>query len=277
MISPNNSSPIGLFDSGVGGLSVLSPLRKMLPNENYLYFADQINIPYGPRSKDEVLSFSEAITRFLLKNDSKLIVVACNTASAAALQTLRKDQPDVLFVGMEPAVKPAVQQSKTGVVGVLATPSTFEGDLYASVVERFAGEAKLLKATCLGLVEEIEAGRANGEAAIRILNRALQPMLSQTIDAVVLGCTHYPFAFETIRQIVGPDVDLIDPAPAIAHRVASLLLENNLLTSNTSVGSTRFLSTGESSALQTRIKELLHESANVESMDWKNGKIVSKN
>ncbi len=249
----------------------------MLPSENYLYFADQINIPYGPRPKDEVLSFSEGITRFLLEGNSKLIVVACNTASAAALQSLRKDRPDLLFVGMEPAVKPAVQQSKTGVVGVLATPSTFEGDLYASLVERFAGQAKLLKATCQGLVEEIEAGRANGEEAVSILSKALQPMLAKGIDAVVLGCTHYPFASETIRSIVGPDMDLIDPAPAIAQRVASLLAENNLLNPSSSPGKTQYLSTGEAPALQTRIEELLNETAIVESVNWKSEKILAKN
>ena len=273
MTKPGNSSPIGLFDSGVGGLSVLSSLRHKLPNENYLYVADQTHIPYGPRSKREILEFSESITRFLLKNDSKLIVVACNTASAAALQKLRLENPGVNFVGMEPAVKPAVQKSKTGVVGVLATPSTFEGDLYASVVERFAGEAKLLKATCPGLVEEIEAGRTNGEEAASILRQALQPMLAEGIDAVVLGCTHYPFAFDAIRQIVGPDVDLIDPAPAIAERVASLLYENNLLASSTSPGGTRFFTSGDAHSMQSRVAELLQETARVESVSWKSGNI----
>lgn len=273
MQTQNDKSVIGIFDSGVGGLSVLPALRQILPNENVLYLADQAHVPYGERSKQDLLDFSRAIADFLLEGGSKLIVVACNTASAAALQSLRSDYPHVPFVGMEPAVKPAVQQSESGVVGVLATPSTFEGELYASVVERFGGGAKLLKDTCTGLVEEIEAGRANGEEARRILSAALEPMLAQGLDTVVLGCTHYPFAFDTIRAIVGPQVNLIDPAPAIANRVASLLVEHGLRRADSAAGKVRYLTTGDAAQMQKRIEELLGETSEVEGANWDGGEL----
>ena len=274
MKNQKDSSTIGVFDSGVGGLSVLPALHQILPNENFLYLADQAHVPYGARSKQELLDFSRAITRFLLDNGSKLIIVACNTASAAALQTLRDDYPEFPFVGMEPAVKPAVQQSESGVVGVLATPSTFEGELYASVVERFGGGATLLKDTCVGLVEEIEAGRANGEEARRILSAALEPMLVQGLDTVVLGCTHYPFAFDTIRAIVGLQVNLIDPARAIANRVASLLADHGLQLPASTPGKVRYFTTGDAAQMQKRIEELLGEVGEVEGVKWAKGEIL---
>ena len=151
--------PIGIFDSGVGGLSVFSAVRKLLPNENLIYLADQAHVPYGPRSLTQVRAFSEGINRYLLTQDAKLIVVACNTASAAALHHLRQAFPGAPFVGMEPAVKPAAETTRSGVVGVLATPATFQGELYASVIERFAVGVKVLQDTCPGLVMEIDHGR----------------------------------------------------------------------------------------------------------------------
>src|SRR5512139_868791 len=155
----SNSSAIGVFDSGIGGLSVWREIARQLPQEDTIYFADQIHIPYGPRSLEEIRAFSEAITRFLLDRDCKLIVVACNAASAAALKYLRTAFPEVPFVGMEPAVKPAAETTHTGAVGVLATPATFQGELFASVVERFANGVQLVNQICPGLVEQVEAGR----------------------------------------------------------------------------------------------------------------------
>ena len=155
----SDSRPIGIFDSGVGGLSVWREIARQLPREDTIYFADQAHIPYGPRSMDEIRGFSEAITRFLLERGCKAIVAACNTASAAALKHLRETFPHVPFVGMEPAVKPAAETTHTGVVGVLATPATFQGELFASVVERFANGVRLINQVCPGLVEQVEAGR----------------------------------------------------------------------------------------------------------------------
>src|SRR5215203_2313734 len=202
-MSPDKTSPIGIFDSGVGGLSVLRAIRAQMPEESVIYFGDQGHIPYGPRPMEQIRNFSEAITNFLLERNAKIIVVACNTASAAALKYLRETFPNVSFVGMEPAVKPAAEHTQTGKVGVLATPATFQGALYASVVERFASGVELLQNTCNGLVQQIEQGNLQGEETRRILNHALLPMLEKNIDTVVLGCTHYPFVIPLIEQIVG--------------------------------------------------------------------------
>lgn len=266
MASPN--APIGAFDSGVGGLSVLRALRQQLPREDFIYFADQANVPYGPRGLAEVRRLSEGIVRFLMGEGAKLIVIPCNTASAAALHPLREQYPDFPFVGMEPAVKPAAEQSVSGVVGVLATPTTFDGELYSSVIERFAQGVTVLQATCAGLVGEIEAGRANGAEANRILREALEPMLAKGMDTVVLGCTHYPFSFETIREIVGPDVRLIDPAPAIARRTVAVLAERGLANMAAAGGRVRYVTSAHAETMQARVRELLGEDAEVEGARW---------
>ncbi len=259
---------------------MLRALRAQLPAEDILYFADQAHVPYGPRGLDEVRGFSEAIARYLIAEGAKLIVIPCNTASAAALKPLRQLYPELPIVGMEPAVKPAAEHTESGVVGVLATPTTFEGELYASVVERFAQGVTVLQDACPGLVEEIEAGRANGPEARRILEAALQPMLAWGMDTVVLGCTHYPFAFDTIRDIVGPAVRLVDPAPAVARRVESLLAEHALAATGeagvtSERGSTRYVTSGDPAALQQRVRELLAEDAVVEGVVWDDGEVIT--
>src|SRR6266498_2544167 len=217
------NSAIGIFDSGVGGISVLRAIREQMPEESIIYFGDQGHIPYGSRPMEQIRNFSEAITDFLLSQKVKIIVVACNTASAAALKYLREKFPDVQFVGMEPAVKPAAEHTQTGKVGVLATPATFQGALYTSVVERFANGVQVLQNTCSGLVQQIEWGNLEGEETRRILNNALLPMLNENIDTVVLGCTHYPFVIPLIQQIVGENIRVIDPAPAVAKQVQRVL------------------------------------------------------
>jgi len=163
------SDPIGVFDSGVGGLSVLRAIRQQHPEEDLLYLADQAHVPYGLRSLEEVRQFSQSITRFFIQRGAKLVVVACNTASAAALHYLRSTFPGTPFVGMEPAVKPAAETTQSGVVGVLATPATFQGKQYASVVERFANGVRLLQDTCPGLVEQMELGNLDGNETRSIL------------------------------------------------------------------------------------------------------------
>ncbi len=218
---------IGVFDSGVGGLSVLHEIRKQVTNSPIIYFGDQFHVPYGPRELEEVNSLSSVITQFLIRLGSSIIVVACNTASAAALYPLREKFPSIPFVGMEPAVKPAAENTHTGNVGVLATPATFQGKLYNSVVERFAKNVKIYQNTCSGLVQEIEKGNFQGIETRKILENALFPMLEQKIDTVVLGCTHYSFVIPLIKEIVGPDINVIDPAPAVARQTARILSENN--------------------------------------------------
>lgn len=250
------SDPIGVFDSGVGGLSVLREIRRELPHEHIIYFGDQANVPYGSKSLLEVRQLSENVTRHLLERGAKLIVVACNTASAAALHYLRETFPGTPFVGMEPAVKPAAEHTRTGKVGVLATPATFQGELYASVVERFAQGVTLYQDALPGLVAEVEAGRLKGKKTHRILENALKPMLAEGIDTVVLGCTHYPFVIPLIQQIVGPDVQVIDPAPAIARQVRRVLEREGMLQSGDAAGQVEFETSGDPLLLMRMVHKL---------------------
>lgn len=256
----------------MGGLSVLQAIRQQLPAEPLLFFADQAHVPYGPRSLEEVCAFSFEITRFLLRQGAKLVVVACNTASAAALHALRQAFPGTPFVGMEPAVKPAAEHTHTGAVGVLATPATFQGALYASVVERFAREVRLLQHTCPGLVEQIEAGNLDGDETRRILNEALQPMLVQGIDTIVLGCTHYPFVIPLIEELAGEGVRVIDPAPAIARQVGRLLDQYGLRAEVPEpLPLPRILTSDDPAQLAALLPRLLGEAFPVEAAAWKNG------
>jgi glutamate racemase len=269
---PAMSSPIGIFDSGVGGLSVLRAIREQMPEEAVIYFGDQQHIPYGPRPMAEIRKFSEAITRFLLEHDAKIIVVACNTASAAALKYLREKFRDVAFVGMEPAIKPAAEHTQTGKVGVLATPATFQGALYASVVERFANGAELFQNTCPGLVQQIEQGNLTGIETRRILNKALLPMLEKNIDTIVLGCTHYPFVIPLIQEIVGENVRVIDPAPSVAAKQVRHVLESRGIKNQFQVsGEIKFYTSGGPEKLESLLPMLMGEAGEVITAVWSDG------
>ena len=269
-----NTGPIGVFDSGVGGLTVLRAIHKQHPNEDFLYLADQGHVPYGSRTLEEVRQYSESISHFFLQRGAKLVVVACNTASAAALHHLRKTFPTVPFVGMEPAVKPAAEQTESGVVGVLATPATFQGELYASVVERFAHGVRILQSTCPGLVEQIEQGNLDGEETHNILSQTLDPMLRENIDTIVLGCTHYPFVIPQINQITGPNVRVIDPAPAIARQVGRLLDEHQLRNPEKNQGQTIYLTTGEKGKFQQFLRQI-NLQGEVASIRWEEPELKS--
>lgn len=252
----DSRSPVGVFDSGIGGLSVLRVLQAALPDEDFIYIADQARVPYGPRPIEDVRVFSVDIVRMLLGQGAKAVVVACNTASAAALHHLRRIFPETPFIGMEPAVKPAAETTRTGIVGVLATPATFQGELFASVVERFARDVRVLQHAPLGLVEQIEAGRFDDPKTRMILENALHPMLAQNIDTIVLGCTHYPFVIPQIRQIAGDGVRVIDPSPAIAAQTRRVLAQHNLLNPS-GRGSVRFYTTGDPTSMQAQVNLLL--------------------
>lgn len=267
---------IGVFDSGVGGLSVLRSLVQELPFEDIHYFGDQIHVPYGTRSLEEVREFSVEITRFLLGLGVSIIVVACNTASAAALQFLRQKFPDTPFVGMEPAIKPAAETTRTGIVGVLATPATFQGALYASVVERFASNVILIQNTCPGLVQQIERGETEGEETRAILESALLPMLDQGIDTIVLGCTHYPFVIPLIKEITGSSVRVIDPAPAVARQVARLLGSSGKLQVNSGSGRLNFYTSGTTDRFQELLKKLLDVTGVIQKVTWDKSILVKK-
>jgi glutamate racemase len=268
-----SESPIGVFDSGLGGLSVLRQIRLALPSESVLYLADQANVPYGPRPLEQVRAFSEGITRFLLDRGAKLIVVACNTASAAALQHLRQTFPDAPFVGMEPAVKPAAASTRSKVVGVLATPATFQGELFASVVERFAAGVEVIPQTLPGLVERIEAGDFDGEPTRAIIQAGLAPLLARGVDTLVLGCTHYPFVIPLIEELAGPGVQVIDPSPAIARQTGRLIAERGLAATLGQLAPLRLYTTGNPAPLEALLPRLLGEDARVERIVWRDGRL----
>lgn len=274
------SSPIGIFDSGVGGLSVLKAIRQELPQEAVIYLADQAHVPYGLRPLDEVRQFSEKMTEYLLARSAKLVVVACNAASAAALAALRQSYPEITFVGMEPAVKPAAETTQTGRVGVLATPATFQGALYASVIERFANDVTVLQDTCPGLVAQIEAGELNHPDTRRILEKALNPMLAAGIDTIVLGCTHYPFVIPLIEEISGPGVRVIDPAPAVARQVRRVLEADKSLAPSSSERKTKaqisYLTSGDPAALESLLPQLVGETGVVRSIQWQDGRLIDR-
>jgi glutamate racemase len=269
------TTSIGIFDSGVGGLTVFRAIRELMPAQPVLYLADQANVPYGVRQLEEVRGFAKQITTYLISQGAKLIVVACNTASVAALKYLRQEFPEIPFVGMEPAVKPAAERTRTGVVGVLATYATFQGEVYASVVERFAKGVTLLQDPCLGLVSLIEQGDLSGNDTRKLLKKVLRPMLEKNIDTVVLGCTHYPFVIPLIKEIVGPSVNVIDPAPAVARQVQRLLKEHGWLAEGNQSAAFRLLTTGDPSSFETNLPVYLGYSHKIEHATWHNGRIGS--
>ena len=264
----SNLQPIGIFDSGVGGLSVWRELARQLPHEDTLYFADQAHIPYGPRSLAEIRSFADTITRFLLARGCKLVVVACNAASAAALKPLRATFPDVPFVGMEPAVKPAAETTQTGVVGVLATPATFQGELFASVVERFANGVHLVREVCPGLVQQVEAGRLTTPDTLEMLDRFLAPIRAAKADTIVLGCTHYPFVIDAIRQLA-PGINVIDPAPAIARQAGRVLRERGLDNDRQRRGAHTFITSADLDQYQSILRKLVGVESQAMQAKWR--------
>jgi glutamate racemase len=213
------SAMIGVFDSGVGGLGVLAEIRRLLPSADLLYFADRARAPYGVRSLEEVAAMADEVTDWLLERDAELVTIACNTASAAALHRLRARHPGVPFVGMEPAVKPAAVNTTSGIIGVLATAATFQGELFASVVQRHASGARVLTRACPAWVELVEDGKVEGPETRRQVEDCLAGLLADGADTLVLGCTHFSFLVPMIEDVAGPGVAVVDPAPAVARQV----------------------------------------------------------
>lgn len=218
----DDTNPIGVIDSGVGGLTVLVRLVAAMPDQPFLYIADQAWCPYGPRPAKEVRSRLFGIVDYLLRRGCKLIVVACNTATAAAIAQLRTHY-NIPFIGMEPAIKPAALTSQTHHVGVLATLGTFSGALFQKTATECARYAQLHLVVGEGLVEIVESGRADSEEAERILRKLLTPLLTQDIDRLVLGCTHYPLLRPALERILPSSVQILDPAPAIARQAVRVM------------------------------------------------------
>jgi len=213
-----SAGAVGVFDSGVGGLSVLHHIRQTLPNERLIYVADSGHVPYGDKSPAFIEARALAITRFLIEQGATAIVIACNTATAAAAHTLRV-KFKLPIVAMEPAVKPAVAATKCGVVGVLATVGTLESARFAALLEKYAGKVKIVTQGCPGLVDQIERGDLDGPLTRMLVERYTAPLLAQGADTIILGCTHYPFIASLIREIVGDDIELIDTGAAVARQL----------------------------------------------------------
>ena len=213
---------IGLFDSGVGGLSVWKELVALMPYERYVYVSDSGYCPYGPQPREYIIDRAERISKFLIEKGADIIVVACNTATAASIDYLRSNF-NIPFVGMEPAVKPAALQTESGVIGVLATQGTLRGELYLRTLHKFASNTKVIEQVGNGLVELVEQGKVDTPQAKSLLEKFIRPMLNETADHIVLGCTHYPFLIKPIREITGDSVNIVNPAPAIARQTMAVL------------------------------------------------------
>jgi len=263
--------PIGVFDSGVGGLSVVQALWQQLPSEDVLYVADTANCPYGPRAPAEIQSLSLGIARYLFDHGAKAIVVACNTASAAALQRLRDTWPEAPIVGMVPAVKPAATWSRSGVVGVLATPMTLQGNLYQDVVRDHAHGVQVISVVCPGLVELVERGEARAQAAVDALRPCLAPMLEGGADALVLGCTHYPFLREAIDTVSDARLHIFEPSEAVARQTGRVLAQRGLLAQGSNAGRTRVVSTGPAGAVRAAASQLLGVDLETTHVAWQQG------
>ena len=211
---------IGVFDSGIGGLSVANAISGLLPAERLLYVADNARAPYGPQPPELIVAYSREITRFLLKRGAKMIVVACNTATSLAIDRLREEFTGLPFVGLEPAVKPASSELR---IGVMATAATLASDRYQALKERYLGEKFVVENACEGLVPIIEAAAPGSPRLLEKLSGIITPMVAGGVDTIVLGCTHYPMVKEDIKHLAGPGVRVIDPSPAAARQVRRLL------------------------------------------------------
>jgi len=269
---------IGIFDSGVGGLSVLRAIWRELPDASTIYVADSIHCPYGERSIREIIALSEGISRFLIDRGAEAIVVACNTASAAALSVLRQHDPKIPFVGMVPAVKPAARLTRTGVVGVLATPNTFGGQLYHDVVEHHASGVRVVSRVCEGLVQCVERGDLESAGTERLLRACVEPLLAAGADTLVLGCTHYPFLMPTLQRLFGEDVRLVEPSQAVArqaHRVLAGRKSAHMASDDRDETVTRtFYTTGDPTECAVQIENLLGMRAEVSGLYWKTGRLA---
>ena len=245
---------IGIFDSGVGGLSVFREIKKLLPSERYVYFSDNAHCPYGEKSREYIIDRARIITSFLMEQGAEIIVVACNTATAAAISTLREEFP-ISFIGMEPAVKPAAQSTRTGVVGVLATAGTLKASKYIDTREKWAQNVRIAEHIGQGFVELVESGKVTGEEAEEVVERSVRPLLDAGADTIVLGCTHYPFLSDTILKVAGNSVRIIDPAPAVARHLLEVMQEKGLI--HEDGFSIELHSSGDRTTLEQTYKNLL--------------------
>jgi glutamate racemase len=254
--------PIAVFDSGVGGISVLRHIHELLPNEQLLYMADSKYAPYGNKTVAEIQARCFEIADFLIAKNAKAIVVACNTATAAAIDVMRAKYR-LPIIGMEPAVKPAAEASINGIIGVLATTGTLKSAQFAGLLESYGRNVKVVTQACLGLVECVERGELDTPATKALIRQYTAPLLAEGADTIVLGCTHYPFVKEAIREIVGDDVSLIDTGAAVAKQLKHQLAEKGLLSPNPKIAEVSFSTNSEAKNAQQVIEALWGRTAHI--------------
>ena len=235
---------IGVMDSGVGGISVLKHIHALLPFENLFYVADSLYAPYGNKTAEEITARCMILADFLMLQNVKALVVACNTATAAAIDTLRETF-DIPIIGMEPAVKPAAEASKSGIIGVLATVGTLKSAQFAALLESYGRNVKVVTQACVGLVECIERGELDTPETKALIRQYTAPLLADGADTIVLGCTHYPFVKDAIREIVGDKISLIDTGAAVAKQLKRQLEEKDLLSTNQQKAEVKFWTNSE--------------------------------
>ncbi len=234
----NNTNPIGLFDSGIGGTSIWKEIHDLLPNEDTIYLADSKNAPYGQKSKEEIIQLSIKNTEYLLNQNCKIIVVACNTATTNAIKELRAKY-DVPFIGIEPAIKPAAINSEKHIIGILATQGTLNSELFHQTAEKFH-DTRIIEQIGHGLVPLIENVEMNSKEMDKLLHQYLEPMIDANIDYLVLGCSHYPYLIPQIKKILPKEIKIIDSGEAVARQTKSILVENSSLNRENDLGEAVF-------------------------------------
>jgi glutamate racemase len=250
----NYNSPIGFFDSGVGGTSIWKEMNQLLPHENTIYLADSANAPYGKKTKEEIISLSEKNTKFLIDKGCKVIVVACNTATTNAIDHLR-NKYRIPFIGIEPAIKPAAIKSNTKSIGILATQGTLSSELFAKTSKIHAKDVKVVEQTGKGLVELVESNQIQTKKMQDLLLKYLTPMLAENIDFLILGCTHYPYLIPEIKKITGKNVKILDSGFAVSKQIKNVLTQRDLLNKQTQKGQHTFYTNVAIDVLQNIIKD----------------------
>lgn len=251
------AQPIGIFDSGLGGLSVLRHARTGFPAEQFIYLADQRRAPYGDRSREEIFDFTAIAVERFIKAGVKGVVIACNTASDVALDRMRDLYPLLPFVGIEPAVKPAVASSQSGIIGVMATTGTVRGERLRSLISRYGGTSSVLTMACPGLVELIEDGLGHSSQTLDLLGQYVTPLVAAGADTLVLGCTHYSFVADRISELAGSSVTIIDPADAVARQIGRTIRLDG------TEGGMRYETSGDPVRMRRQLHEMFDEDAAV--------------
>lgn len=258
MSGQTSLSPVGIFDSGLGGISVLREAVKQLPHENFIYFGDSYHAPYGIKSHDQVLQLSKKALRHLLRQGVKAVVIACNTATGAAAKTLRTLYPELPIIGIEPAVKPAVLHHPGGRVVVMATPRALKEEKLLRLIAQYENQAEIFRLPCGGLMEFVERGELDGDRLNRYLHQRFDPLIDRPVNAVVLGCTHYPFVKKAIRKVAGPQAEIFDGSSGTVRELGRRLKEAGLLSNRDETGWVRFENSSPDLSYITRSETLFH-------------------